>query len=165
MEYPITYACGKVDFQSTDKCEMVKLQDVPIEVHKELVTNEQEIGECIQEEVVSDMALPEVYKVDTETHTDIQLETPMINSEEKCVTQNEPKLVQDMAVLHDTPTPPQTIAQPMTEQKISLPDRAIQGKLIPITHESWRNILRSESVRKEISNMYRLNLQTPFQTT
>ena len=83
------------------------------------------------------MTLP---KVDTEIHTDIQLETPMIKSEEKCVTQSEPKLVQDMALLHDTPTPPQTIAQPMTEQKISLPDRAIQGKLIPITHTSQGEI-------------------------
>ena len=98
---------------------MVKLQNVPIEVHKEHVTNEQEIEECI-EEVVNDMTLPEVYRVDTEIHTDIQLETPIIKSDEKCVTQSEPKLVQDMALLCDTPTPLQTIAQPMTEQKISL---------------------------------------------
>ena len=35
MENPITYAHGGVDFQSTDKCEMVKLQDVPIEVTNE----------------------------------------------------------------------------------------------------------------------------------
>ena len=71
MEYPITYACGEVDFQSIDKCEMVKLQDGAIEVHKEHVPNEQEIEECIQEEVVSDMTLPEVYRVDTEIHTDV----------------------------------------------------------------------------------------------
>ena len=32
IEHPITYACREVDFQSIDKCEMVKLQDVPIEV-------------------------------------------------------------------------------------------------------------------------------------
>ena len=91
---------------------MVKLQDVPIEV-----TNDQEIEECIQEEVVSDMPLPDIYRVDTEIHTEIQLETPMIKLEEKCVTQSEPKLVQDMALLCDTLTPPQTIAQPMTEQR------------------------------------------------
>ena len=41
----------------------------------------------------------------------------MIKSEEKCATQSQPKLVQDMALLHDTPTPPQTIAQPTKEQK------------------------------------------------
>ena len=144
IEHPITYAHGEVDFQSIDKCEMVKLQDVPIEV-----TNEQEIEECIQEEVVSDMTLPEVYRVDTEIYTDIQLETPMIKLEEKCVTQSEPKLVQDMALLCDTPTPPQSIAQPMTEQKVLLLNRALQGKLIPITNASWRETLRSESVRKE----------------
>ena len=91
---------------------MVKLQDVPIGV-----TNEQEVEVCIQEEeLVSDMTLPEVYRVDTEIHTDVQLETPMIKSEEKCVTQNEPKFVQDMALLHDTTTPSQTNAQSMTEQ-------------------------------------------------
>ena len=68
IEHPITYAHGEVDFQSIDKFETVKLQDVPIEV-----ANEQEIEECMQEEVVSDMTLPEVYRVDMEIHTDIQL--------------------------------------------------------------------------------------------
>ena len=95
------------------------------------------------------MTLPKVYRVDTEIHTDIQLETPMIKLEEKFVTQSEPKLVWDMALIHDTPTPPQTTAQPMTELKVLLPDRALQGKLIPITHASWRGSLGSESVRKE----------------
>ena len=38
----------------------------------------------------------------------------------------------------------------MKEQKVLLPDRALLGKLIPITHASQREILRSESVRKEI---------------
>ena len=99
IEHSITYACGEVDFQSIDKCEMVKLQDVPIEV-----ANEQEIEECIKEEVVSDMTLPEVYRVDMEIHTDLQLETPIIKSEEKCVIQSEPKLVQDVALLCDIPT-------------------------------------------------------------
>ena len=58
---------------------MVKLQDVPIEF-----ANEQEIEECMQE-VAIDMTLPEVYRVGTEIHTDIQLETPIIKSEEKNV--------------------------------------------------------------------------------
>ena len=95
------------------------------------------------------MTLPEVYRVDTEIHSDVQLDTPMIKLEEKCVPQSKPKLVWDMALLHDTPTPPQTIAQPMTEQMVLLPDRALQGKLIPITHASQRETFRSESVRKE----------------
>ena len=40
------------------------------------------------------------------------------------------KLVQDMTLICDTPTPLQTNvqAQPMTEQKVSLPDRDIIGK-------------------------------------
>ena len=107
------------------------------------------------------MTLPEVYRVDREVHKDVQLETPMIESEEKCVMQSEPKLVQDVALLCDTPTPPHTIAQPMTEQKVLLPERALQGKLIPITHASQRENLRSELVRKEIPP-YRLNMQTHF---
>ena len=37
----------------------------------------------------------------------------------------------------------------MTELKVLLPDRALQGKLILITHAGWRETLRSESVRKE----------------
>ena len=36
--------------------------------------------------------------------------------------QREPKLVKDTTLLHDTPNPLQTIAQPMTKQRISLPD-------------------------------------------
>ena len=93
------------------------------------------------------MTLPEVYRVDMEIHTDIQLETPMIKSEEKC----ESKLVWDMALLYDTPTPLQTNAQaqPMTEQKVSSPDRTIIGKLIPITPASRRETLKCELVRKE----------------
>ena len=78
IEYPITYAHREVDFQSMDKCEMEKLKDVPIEV-----TNEQKTEECIQEEVISDMTLPEIYRVDTEIHIGIQLETPMIKIRRK----------------------------------------------------------------------------------
>ena len=72
LEYPITYAWGEVDYQSIDKSETSELHDVPIQV-----AIEQEIEECIKE-VVSDMTLPEVFRVDTEIHTDVQSETPMI---------------------------------------------------------------------------------------
>ena len=77
IEYPITCAHGEIDYQSIHTSETVTLHDVPIQV-----AIEQEIEECI-EEVVSDMTLPEVYRIDTEIHTDVQLETPMIKSEEK----------------------------------------------------------------------------------
>ena len=59
-------------------------------------------------------------------------------------------MVQDMTLLPDKPTPPQTSAQSKTVQNISLPGIAIQGKLIPISHACWGEILKSESVRKEI---------------
>ena len=43
------------------------------------IANEQELEECIVE-VVSDMTLPEVYRVDTEIHTGVQFKTPKIKS-------------------------------------------------------------------------------------
>ena len=117
----------------------------------------------MQEEVVSDIILPEVCRVEEKMHTDVKLEIPIIKSEEPCIVQDEPKLVQDMALLCDTTIPLQTNAQdqPMTEQKVSLPDRAIIGKLTPIMHASQRESLRSESVRKDMPT-YRFNMQTSF---
>ena len=52
----------------------------------------------------------------------------------------------------DTPNPLQTNAQAqfMTWEKVSLPDRANIGKMIPTTHASSRESLRFEVVRKEI---------------
>ena len=70
MEYAITYAHGEIDYQSIDKSETTELQDVPIQV-----AIEQEIEECT-EEVVSDMTLPVVYRVDTEIHTVVKLKCP-----------------------------------------------------------------------------------------
>ena len=63
------------------------MQDIPIEV-----ANKQELEECIQEEVVSDMTLPEIYRVDERIHTDVQLEIPIIKSGGHIV-QDEPRLV------------------------------------------------------------------------
>ena len=65
--------------------------------------------------------------------------------------QDEPKLVQGRTMICATPNPLQTQAQYMTEQKVSLPDRDIIGKIIPITHVGRRETLRSEAVRKENS--------------
>ena len=66
--------------------------------------------------------------------------------------QDEPKLVQDRTLICAIPNPLQTNtqAQHMTEQKVSLPDRANIGKIIPTTYVSRRESLRSEVVRKEI---------------
>ena len=138
----------EIDSQGIDECKTEKLQDIPIEV-----VNEQEIEECMQEGVVSDMNLPEIYRVDEKIHTDVQLEIPIIKSEEMCMVQDEPKLVQGKTIICATPNSLQTNAQVqhMTEQKVSLPDRAIIGKTIPITHAGRREILRPEAVRKENS--------------
>ena len=149
LEYPIAYECGEVDFQRIDKSEItVKLQDIHVEI-----ANEQELDECMQEEVVSDITLPEVYRVDEKIHTGVKLDTSIIKSEERCVMQDEPKLVQDKTLICAIPNPLQTNAQAqlMTEQKVPLPGSAIIGKLIPITHVSHRESLRSEAVRKKKS--------------
>ena len=75
LEYTITYECGEVDFQRIDKSETtVKLQDIPVEV-----ASEQELEKGMQEEVVSDITLPEIYRV-KRIHTDVQLEIPKIKS-------------------------------------------------------------------------------------
>ena len=137
----------EIDFQGIDEYKIVKLQDVPIKV-----VNEQELEECMQEEVVSDMTLPEIYRVDERIDTDVQLEIPIIKSEEGHIVQDEPRLVQDRTLICAIPNPLQTNAQAqhITEQKVSLPDRANIGKIIPTTYVSRRESLRSEVVRKEV---------------
>ena len=75
----------QIDSQGIDECKTEKLQDMPIEV-----ANKQELEEYIQEEVVSDMTLPEIYRVDEKIHTDVQLEIPIIKSEEGHIVQDEP---------------------------------------------------------------------------
>ena len=89
----------EIDSQGIDECKIEKLQEVPTEV-----AIKPEIEECI-EEVVSDMTLPEIYRVDEKIHTDVQLDTPIIKSEEKCIVQDEPKLVQDKIFICATPNP------------------------------------------------------------
>ena len=73
--------------------------------------NKQELEECMQEEVVSDITLPEIYRVDERIHTDVQLEIPIIKSEEGHIVQDEAKLVQDRTLICDIPNPLQTNAQ------------------------------------------------------
>ena len=80
--------------------------------------------------------------MDEKIHTDVQLKIPIIKSEEKCIVQDELKLVQDRTLICATPYPLQTDAQVqhMTEQRmVSLPDRAIIGKIIPTTHAGRLN--------------------------
>ena len=84
----------EIDFQGIDEYKIQKLQDMPIEV-----ANGQELEECMQEEVVSDMTLPEIYRVDERIHADVQLEIPIIRSEEGHIVQHESKLVQDKTLI------------------------------------------------------------------
>ena len=137
----------EIDSQGIDGYKTVKLQDVPIKV-----VNEQELEECMQEEVVRVMTLPEIYSIDERIHTDVQLEIPIIKSEEGHIVQDEPKLVQDRTLICAIPNPLQTNAQAqhMIEQKVSLSERANIGKIIPTTYVSRRDSLRYEVVRKEI---------------
>ena len=65
----------EIDSQGIDEYKTEKLQDIPIEVAKE-----EELEECMQEEVVSDMTLPEMNRVHERIHTDVQLEIPIIKS-------------------------------------------------------------------------------------
>ena len=97
------------------------------------------------------MTLPEIYRVDERIHTHVQLEIPIIKSEGHIV-QDEPRLVQDRTLICTIPNPIQTNAQAqhMTEQKVSLPDRANISKIIPTTYVSRRESLRSDVVIKEI---------------
>ena len=96
---------------------------------------------------------------------ELKLETPIIKAEERCIVQDEPKVVQHRTLICDTPATIQTIAEPLIEQQISLLDRALQGKLIPIKHGSRRETLRSELVRKEIPTYIDSNMQTPSQAS
>ena len=148
----------KIDFQVMDECKIVKLQDVPI-----TVVNEQELEKCMQE----DMTLPEICRVDEKIYTNVQLEIPIIKSEEGHIVQDEPKLVQDRTLICVIPNPLQTNAQTqhMTEQKVSLPDRANIGKKIPTTYVSRRESLRSEVVRKEIPIYIDSLCRPPSKTT
>ena len=116
----------------------------------------------MQEEVLNDMTLPEIYRVHEKIHTDVQLEISIMKSEERYIVQDELKLVQDRTLICATPNPLQTNAQVqhMTEQKVSLPDKAIIGKIIPTTHAGRRESLRSEAVRKENST-YIVSISRP----
>ena len=110
------------------------------------------------------MTLPEICRVDEKIHTDVQLEILIIKSEEGHIMQDEPKLVQDRTLICATPNPLQTNAQGqhMTELKVSLPDRANIGKIVPTTYVSRRESFRSGSSQKGNSNIYRLIMQTSF---
>ena len=83
---------------------------------------------------------------------EIKLEMP--------IEQSESKLVQDVTLVSDVPTPfhavheillpSGTIILSKTEGEIPVPNRTILGKSIPKLHTRWRKVLGSKLVRREI---------------
>ena len=65
------------NIQNIDIYDVVEMPDIPTRI-----AGDQVIEEFMLEEVVSDMTLPEIYRVDEKIHTDVQLEIPIIKSEE-----------------------------------------------------------------------------------
>ena len=137
---------GEIEFQGIDKCKIVELQDeqdierwiasetvglpeIPVRI-----AYDQE--ECIEEEIC-DMSLPEMYSAEESIHTDkLRLETPIINEVEINeiprevkleipIEQSESKLVQNVTLLSNVPTPSQNYHQPLMKQEITLPNRNI----------------------------------------
>ena len=177
----------EIEFQGIDKCKIVELQDeqdierciasekVGLPEMPVRITYDQE--ECIEEEIC-DMSLPEMYSTEESIHTaELRLETPIINEVEineiprevkleMPIEQNEPKLVQNVTLLSNIPTPSHNYHQPLIEQEITLPDRNIAqsmtkgeisvpnrnipGKSIPKLHNRCRKVLGSKLVRRVI---------------
>ena len=99
IEDPMVCVYEKVDLQNK------VVTEVEIHVQSDVYRLVKEIDTYVQEEVVSDIPLPEVYKVDAEIHTDMQLEKQVImpltiySAKEMGVTQSKPKLFQNMNYL------------------------------------------------------------------
>ena len=115
----------------------------------------------------------EICKMPSETKSEMPiLEEPsepkleMSIIKEAHIVQSESKLIQDMALISDIPTPflnhaqpmtgpeisspNRTIMQPMTKQEISVSNKTALGRLIPKIHTGQRGISGSKLVRRVI---------------
>ena len=167
----------EIEFQGIDKCKIVELPDkqeiercadretvglpkMPVRIAYEQV-------ECMEEEIC-DRSLPKMYRAEGSVHKDeIKLEIPKINAVEISelprevklempIGQSESKLVQDVTLVSDVPTPfhaaheillPNgTIDLSMTEWGISVPNRNILGNSIPKLHTRQRKVLGTKLV-------------------
>ena len=150
----------EIEFQGIDKCKIVELPDEQeinecavsalVEYADLLVRfiEEQEIEECIEEEIC-DRSLPKLYIAKESVHEDkIMLEPPETNAVainemprevklEMSIEQSESKLVQDVNLVSDVPTPSHAV-----------PNRNILGKSMPKLHTRWKKILGSKLVRR-----------------
>ena len=136
----------EIEFQGIDKCKIVALPDKQ-EIETETVglpempvriAYQQE--ECIEEDVC-DRSLPKIYRAAESVHKDeIKLETPKINAVkiseiprevklEIPIEQSESKLVQDVTLVSDVPTPfcadHEIVLPNGTEGEIPVPNRNI----------------------------------------
>ena len=150
----------EIEFQGIDECKIVELPDEQ-EINEcavsELVGNadllvrfikEQETEDSIKEEA-SNIFLTKMYRADESVHKDkIMLETPKTNAVaiselprevklEMPIEQSETKLVQDVNLVSDVPTPFHAV-----------PNRNILGKSISKLHTRQRKILGSKLVRR-----------------
>ena len=165
----------ETEFQSLDKCKIVELPDKQ-EIERETVELPEmplriayEQQECKEEEIC-DRSLSKMYRAEESVHKDeVKLETSKINAVEISelprevklempIEQSESKLVQDVTLVSDVPTPfhaEHEILLPngttdlsMTEGEIPVPNRNILGRSIPKLHNRWRKILGSKLVRR-----------------
>ena len=156
--------------------QLVEVPDKSIRVIEE---QEESINEeKVMKEEIRDIILSEMCSTDEKIHTDeLKLETPKINTAEisempseikleMSIEQSQSKLMQDVTLVSNVPTPfhnyvqPVTeqeitlpnrnITQPMTEWEISVPNRTTLGKSIPKLHTRQRIILGSKLTRRLI---------------
>ena len=151
--------------QEIERCidrETVGSPEIPVRI-------DYEQEECIEEEIC-DKSLPRMYRAEENVHKDeTKLEIPQINAVEisefpgevkleMAIEQSESKLVQDVTLVSDVPTPfhadheillPNgTIDLCKTEGEISVPSRHILGKSISKLHTRWRKVLGSRLVKR-----------------
>ena len=117
-----------------------------------------EIDTCVLEEVVSDIILQEVYKVDVEIHRDMQLEKQVIfpptiySAEDMGVTLSQPRLVKNMSPLPDKPIPHylKHVTQPKVVSHISsLETSETQDKIITTTHAEFGKNMKLKLMNRE----------------
>ena len=163
----------EIEFQGIDKCKIVELpdkQEIEICVDRETVRVLEMPMRIAYEQEECDRSLPKMYRAEESVLKDeITLETPEINTVEISklprevklempIEQSKSKLVQDMTLVSDKPTPfhaeheillPNgTINLSKTEGEIPVPNRNILGKSILKLHTRQRKVLGSKLVRR-----------------
>ena len=169
----------EIEFQGLVKCKIGELpdkQEIERCIDRETVGSPEmpvriacEQEECIEEEIC-DRSFTKMYRAEESVHKDeIKFETPEINAVEISELprevklemppeQSESKLVWDMTLVSDVPTPfhaEQEILLPngttdlsKTEGEIPIPNRNIIGKSLPKLHTRHRKFLGLKLVKR-----------------